>query len=161
MNQKFTFHVLGVPHTITSKDYLGCAFTQKVWKFCKMMGERGHKVYHYGHELSDPPFAENISVIDQKTWSKVYGKHNHKDVTFSYDTNDEAYRTFYNNAIREINVRKQKHDFLLPFWGSGVRPICESELDLITVEPGIGYAGGHWAPFKVFESYESIMLTTA
>ena len=153
MNQKFTFHVLGVPHTITSKDYLGCAFTQKVWKFCKMMGERGHKVYHYGHELSDPPFAENISVIDQKTWSKVYGKHNHKDVTFSYDTNDEAYRTFYNNAIREINVRKQKHDFLLPFWGSGVRPICESELDLITVEPGIGYAGGHWAPFKVFESY--------
>jgi len=76
-----------------------------------------------------------------------------KTLLFHYDTNDEAYRTFYNNAIREINVRKQKHDFLLPFWGSGVRPICESELDLITVEPGIGYAGGHWAPFKVFESY--------
>ena len=83
--KKFTFHVLGVPHTITNKDFLGCAFTQKVWKFCKMMGERGHNIYHYGHELSNPPYAENVSVVSSKIWNKVYGSHNYKHNTFSYD----------------------------------------------------------------------------
>ena len=41
----------------------------------------------------------------------------------------------------------------LPFWGSGVRPICDAHNDLNIIEPGIGYTGGHWAPFKIFESY--------
>ena len=41
----------------------------------------------------------------------------------------------------------------LPFWGSGTRPVCDAHPDLITVEPGIGYAGGHWAKWKIFESY--------
>ena len=41
----------------------------------------------------------------------------------------------------------------MPFWGAGVRPICDAHADLVIIEPGIGYAEGHWANFKVFESY--------
>ena len=44
-------------------------------------------------------------------------------------------------------------DFILPFWGAGVRPICDAHDDLIVVEPGIGYAEGFWAKWKIFESY--------
>lgn len=153
MNKKFTFHVLGLPHTITNQAYTACAFTQKVWKFCKMMGERGHTIIHYGHEESDAPYAENVTVITNEVWKKVYGTHDFKSKTFTYNTEDEAYQTFYKNAIEEIGKRKQKNDFILPFWGSGVRPICDAHPDLITVEPGIGYSGGHWANFKIFESY--------
>ncbi|HQK63062.1 MAG TPA: glycosyltransferase [Methanofastidiosum sp.] len=150
---KFRIHCLGLPHTVTSKEFNACAYTAKVLKFCKMMSERGHIIYHYGHEESDVPCYEHVSVLSTEDWKKTYGDHDWRKHFFKFDCGDHAYQTFYKNAIREIDRRKRPNDFILPFWGAGVRPICDAHPDLITVEPGIGYAGGHWANFKVFESY--------
>jgi len=147
------FHILGLPHTVTSKEYNACAYTQKVWKFGKMMRARGHEIIHYGHEDSDLICDEHVTVLTDNDWRKAYGDYDWRKHFFKYDTNDHAYQTFYKNAIAEIEKRKQKHDFILPFWGSGVRPVCDAHQDLICVEPGIGYAGGHWARWKIFESY--------
>lgn len=149
----FRIHVLGLPHTKTTEDFTACAYTQKVWKFCKMMEGRGHYIMHYGHEDSNPAADENVTVITNEVWSKVYGSHDYKTHLFKYDTQDDAYQTFYRNAIVEIEKRKQPGDIILPFWGSGVRPICDAHPDLCIIEPGIGYAGGMWSVFKIFESY--------
>jgi glycosyltransferase involved in cell wall biosynthesis len=147
------FHALGLPHTVSSKDFNACAYTQKVVKFGKMMTNLGHEVIHYGHEDSDLQCTEHVSVLTNEDFEKSYGSHDWRSKFFKFNTGDHAYKTFYKNAIAEISKRKQKHDFILPFWGSGVRPICDAHPDLICVEPGIGYAGGHWARWKVFESY--------
>ena len=149
----FRIHLLGLPHTKTTKDFTACAYTMKVWKFCKMMKDRGHYLMHYGHEDSNPEAHENVSVISNEEWNKTYGEHDFHSKLFTFDVNDDAYQTFYKNAIIEIGKRKQPGDIILPFWGSGVRPICDAHPDLITIEPGIGYAGGHWADYKIFESY--------
>jgi glycosyltransferase involved in cell wall biosynthesis len=153
VNDKFRFQILGLPHTVSSKEFNACAYTQKVVKFGKMMTERGHEVIHYGHEDSDLICTEHVPVLTNDDFNKSYGSHDWRKTFFKFDTNDHAYQTFYRNAIKEIGQRKKKNDFILPFWGSGVRPICDAHPDLITVEPGIGYAGGHWARWKVFESY--------
>lgn len=151
---KFRFHVLGLPHTRTNKDFTACAYTQKALKFCKMMKDRGHYIIHYGTEGSDPECDENVTVLSNEVWNRVYGDHDYKSKFFTYDTQDEAYQTFYANAISEVSKRKQRNDFILPFWGWGVKPICDAhEKDMIVVEPGIGYSGGSWCKYRIFESY--------
>jgi len=153
MKRKLRFHILGLPHTITNTEFSACAYTQKVLKFGKMMTDAGHTVIHYGHEDSELQCTEHVPVITNKVWEETYGTHDYKSKMFTYDVNDNAYQTFYKNAIEEVGKRKQKNDFILPFWGHGGRPVCDAHPDLITVEPGIGYSAGSWAHFKIYESY--------
>lgn len=152
---KYRFHALGIAHTITSQAYTACAFTMKVLKFCKMMHQRGHTVYYYGHEKSEVECTEHINVLPDEIFRKVYGDYDYKTKFFAYDVNDEAYNTFDKNAIEAIKARKQPGDFLLCFWGAGNRRIAEAHGDMLVVEPGIGYPvnSGHFARWRVYESY--------
>ena len=149
------FHCLSVPHTATNKNYSACAYTQKVLKFGKMMTDLGHTVIHYGNEDSDLICTEHVTVTSRKDLQISYGNYDWKQNVFKYDhINDHAYKVFQTNAIREIEKRKQRYDFVLAFFGSPHEHICNSfdRRWLIPVEPGIGYTR-IFAPCKVFESY--------
>ena len=60
---RFRLHVVGLPHTQTSKEHCACAYTQKVLNFCRMMKSLGHEVFHYGAEGSHVECDEHVQVI--------------------------------------------------------------------------------------------------
>jgi glycosyltransferase involved in cell wall biosynthesis len=148
------FHVLGVPHTVTHKDYVACAFTQKVLKFGKMMTSLGHEVIHYGHEDSQLICSEHVTVTTKNDLEIAYGDYDWKSKMFKFDVTDHAYIVFTENTIRELQKRIRKFDFILPFFGVAHKPICDyfDKRWYIQVEPGIGYRDT-FAPCKVYESY--------
>lgn len=147
------FHVLGIPHTVTRKDYSACAFTQNVRMFCKMMHARGHIIYHYGHTDSEVDCTEHISVTDNELFKKTYGHYDWKKELFKHNTSDLCNRTFNERAIEEVKKRKKNRDFLLLFWGLGHDAVGKAHPDMVVVEPAMGCFNKPCSPFSIFSSY--------
>ena len=100
-NRKFRFHCLGIPHTVTSDEYVSCAFTQKVLKFCNMMSDRGHHIIHYGSEGSNVKCDENVVLVTLDDLSNCYGDKWKTDL-YDYSMDDAVNKKFVKNAILEI-----------------------------------------------------------
>ena len=147
------FHILSLPHTVTRKDYSACAFTQKVLKMCKMMTERGHTVYHYGHKDSEVECTEHIPVTFDEDLQIAYGSYDWRKEFFKHNTTDHAHQIFNKRAIVEVGKRKQVNDFLLCFWGFSHEPIANAHPELIAIEPGIGCTNKPFTKQSIFESY--------
>ncbi len=148
---KPVLHVLGLAHTKTTLDFSACAYTQKVFKMCKMMKALGYEVIHYGAEGSNPDATENVEVLSDAVQQECYQGYDWKKEPFRHDPTDLAYRTFDTNAIREINKRKGPKDLLLISMGNYQKPIAD-KVGLTNIESGIGYTGV-FTDRRVFESY--------
>lgn len=148
------FHILGIPHTISTPEYSSCAFTQKVVKLCAMLMAEGHEVFHYGHAASKVKCTHHITVTTAPALAAAYPGHNWKRSGWpEFSKDDRAYHTFYENTIKALHETKEQGDFLLCSFGDYHRPVAEAHPDLIAVESGIGYPNGVFAKYRIFESY--------
>ena len=161
----FRFHVLSLPHTVTTPEYNACAYTMKVLKFCKMMRARGHYIVHYGHKDSVVDADEHVTLLDNDDLLKAYGSYNWRKEFFKHNVNDYANTKFQEVGTVEVLKRLSgaelrdpndtRKDFVLAFWGIGHGKICEAAKasgKAFICEPGIGYSGS-FMDFRVFESY--------
>jgi glycosyltransferase involved in cell wall biosynthesis len=151
-------HVLGLAHTKTNREFMACAYTQKVYKLCKMMMARGYDVYHYGAEGSNPECTENVEVLSDAVQLECYHGYDWKKEPFRHNPADLAYQTFDINAIREIKKRALPGDLLLISMGNYQKPISDALLASGSIYPGrviemgIGYTGV-FTDRRIFESY--------
>lgn len=159
----YRFHYVSMPHLPVTKEYLPCAFTQKIHKLTRMLLDKGHEVFLYGVDRTDieHPNLEFIPVVDINDVRKDYGSGDNRfelgydpETGFRHDINKAPTPStikFRKNAITEINKRKKDSDFLLLSQGSYQKPIADKVGLYLTCEPGIGYRGSY-APFRAFES---------
>lgn len=152
-DKKLRFHLLGLVHLPVSERYMGCAFTQKIVKFSKMLLALGHEVYLYGAEGSDAPCTKFIQTHTLKEIREQWGEgdnrfeigYDWKSTQFKHDMNtnggSELWEKFNSRVIKEINKIKKEDDFLVVTQGLYQKNIAD-EVDLfLTIEPGIGYRG--------------------
>lgn len=142
------FHVLGLPHTSFSELDVGCAYTQKLVKFAKMMMSLGHEVFLYGNLPNESPCTEFV----------ICGTRPEKDPNDIYDLswlpNEPMWMDFNAACIAEIGKRKGPQDFICTVGGTAQEPVANAfpHPGTQTVEIGIGYKGT-FAKYRVFESY--------
>lgn len=148
------FHVLGLAHTQTTCEFVHCAYTQKVVKFCRMMMARGHEVYLYASEENEAPCTELIPCITRNEQRRLAGM----DTALDYckaGWHGAHWSVFNGRAIAAITERAQPQDFLCMTMGGSHWPVAQAHPALTAVETGIGYKGVIWEDRvrHVFESY--------
>lgn len=144
------FHVISLPHTNTTKEFVWCAYTEKVRRFCNMMTSLGHTVYLYGGSENEAEVKEFISCISEEDRQEYIARPD-KDVIL-FDTSNKYWQMFNSAATVEIAKRIQPKDFICVIAGNCQKPVADFFPNNMTVEFGIGYTGT-FSKYRVFESY--------
>lgn len=144
------FHVVSLPHTQTTKDFVVCAFTEKVRKFCNMMSDRGHEVILYAGEQNEARVSELVTVISEEERLAFLDGKFYVDADFNPQL--PTWQMFNGRVVDAIRERANKEDFICLIGGTSHQPIAEALPGMMSVEFGIGY-GGTFAKYRVFESY--------
>lgn len=152
-------HVLGVPHTKSTREYTTCAFTQKLLNSCEMFKQQGMEVIHYGHPDSMVACDEHVDVVSREIFDREYGHIDWKKEGIPYLSSglNTVYSEHINNSIIEIGKRKQPNDFILTYWGGQQKAVCDAHSDLLGCEPSIGYPS-EFANLRVYESYAMLHI---
>jgi glycosyltransferase involved in cell wall biosynthesis len=142
------FHVVGLPHSQTTKAFSWSAFTEKTRKFCNMMMMLGHEVYLYASDENEAACTELVRCISLEEQRSLV-----PNPTFeSFDANEPQWLLMNGRVIDEIRSRLQPRDFICLIGGLSQKPIADAFSSSICVEYGIGYSGV-FAKYMVFESY--------
>jgi glycosyltransferase involved in cell wall biosynthesis len=147
------FHVVSLPHTQTTREYVHCAYTEKVRKFCDMMMSLGHEVFLYASEDNEAVCTELITVISKKEQRDLIGINSPTDnLKASFDPEAPYWKLMNQAAIDGIKKRAQPKDFICLIAGLCQKQIADALPEMMSVEFGVGY-GGVFASYRVFESY--------
>lgn len=148
----YTFHLLTLPHAKVSKDFVHCAFTQKILNMTKMFGmmNNDRKLITYGTEWWSTHYWDFVTSFTQEQFDKLYPT-DHKKTLF--DSTNPQWRDLYcKQTIEEIKKRRTGKDILLVSYWYAHHPIVK-ELQIPTIEMGIWYPTSMDFCYRVFESY--------
>lgn len=138
------FHVLALPHVELAEESLACAYSMKIFKFVKMMGQLGHECVTYGGAIAPPHVTEHVHIVDIPPIDHAR--------LYDVDWTEGGFGAYNTAAIPAIAERASGTDFLCITAGTAHQRVMDAFPNLISVESGIGYYGT-CAKFRVFESH--------
>ncbi len=147
-----TLHLLGLPHTQLTWDYVACAYSGKILRLSSMLTDLGHKVYLYAGEETDARCEELVTVVtveDRAEWFPDYDFGT--QVWNGFDVDAIHWRTMNDRAIVAIRQRIGPGDIIGVTAGWCQKQVADAFPDHLICEVGVGYLGV-FAPFRVFES---------
>lgn len=153
-------HLLAIPHTVTSRAFSHCAFTQKVRRLSPMLFAHGFRVTHYGVAGAESGATEDVELMDQDEHQALLGHPYHATGRGYYgdDATDgnAVYRQFNLYAREALKERVQPGDIiLLPFGhahAAAIRGLPQLKAGASAIESGIGYYDC-LLPWRIYESY--------
>ncbi len=149
-------HLLALPHTQVSDSYTSCAYTQKVAKFCPMMGKDHEIILYAGEDVSGTSgYAEHVVCIEEQHRRKWFGHgFNTVKTPLVWQYSAPYWQHFGENAIPQLKKRCQPGDVVLLTSGADTQlPIANAVKGIApSVEWAVGYEGVV-ADFAAFESY--------
>lgn len=146
-------HIPALPHTDTTDEYVWCAYTAKIKKFCTMMTDEGHEVILYSSLKNSAKVSEHVIVVTQEDQDKWFGNYNwEKDVFNGFQPDAIWWKIMNQRVIQEIRKRAEPGDILGIIAGFCQKEIADAFPEMLPVEWGIGYSGV-FADYRVFESY--------
>ena len=136
-------HLVSLPHTQTTRDYLTCAYTMKIVKFCSMMKPLGYEVVLYAGEENEADCYAHIPLISKTECERWFGKHELGRIyPITWDPNDVHWRTMNRRAVRAIcDFRASEQDLVLLIAGNCQQEIANGLPDMLACEWGVGYEG--------------------
>ena len=152
-------HLLSIPHTVTDTSFSHCAFTQKVYKFARMMRPLGYEVLHYGVDGADSGASADVVLMGQDEHQQLLGHPYHHEASafFGNDAHADSslYRQWNYYAREQLKTYVQPGDcILLPFGHAhapAVRGLEILKQGACAIESGIGYYDC-LLPWRVYES---------
>lgn len=143
-------HLVALPHTQVRPESCGCAYTAKILKFCKMMGDR-HDVFLYAPEGPAVQGAKLFPCLTDARRQEIFGTDD--PLRLPAWPTDLQTAEFNLAAIRAIKKNLEPHDFILLAAGRTHLPIADAFPQHLITEPGVGYYGILPKSFCAFESY--------
>lgn len=138
-------HLVSLPWTHTTRDWLTCAYTQKVVKAGRMYVNAGHEVVIYSGEYNEAVCTEHVPVLSEEERAGWFGSRDANDMThggLSWDRGHPAWVTMNTRAAQAIKERAaSKHDLVLLIGGNCQYTIAEAVEPLQSIEYGVGYEG--------------------
>lgn len=144
-------HLIGLFHTIPSRKYSHCAFTQKQLRFGPMMEDRGYKVIEYSNGESESG-VEQVQILTEKELEELRTAKSIKDFVGNDATiGSDLWAMFNARLIERMRARVEDKDIICYPFGD-----CHPDLRVLFpscphVETGIGYPDT-FSQFRVFES---------
>lgn len=144
-------HLVSLPHTETTAEHVGCAYTQKVVKLCRMLEPRGWEIILYAGERNEAPCAEHVACLGASEREELFGPHDPNGLPIWPD--DFGWALFNARAAAAVAERADvEADLLLLAGGASSQAVAQMTPRLTACEPFVGYPG-IFSERCAFESY--------